>query len=191
VPTRHARVRAPQLYRIANKEHPEKLSGIAREKWTRQRIQSVQVLRNRWWFGVAACLAAGVAIALYLWGGRVREPSQPAAAVLPASARVLLLPFRKDRFDLIAGAHDELNYRVGMQAEATLVYAWSTGHSGEVLSCDFPGQKTIRAAEGHGAFQARSSGWYHWRWKNQSGNPITIHVKLTGYYEPATMPYDR
>jgi hypothetical protein len=104
---------------------------------------------------------------------------------------VLLLPFRKDSLDLTAGAREELNYQVGMQAGATLVYAWSTGHGGETLWCESPGKKTIRAAEGHGAFLAQSSGWYHWRWKNESGNPIAIHIKLSGYYELASMPYDK
>jgi hypothetical protein len=130
-------------------------------------------------------------VGLYLWGGRVHGPALPAAAALPASARELLLPFRKDNVDLTVGAHEELDYRVGMQAGATLVYAWSSGHSGELLLCESPGPKTIRAAEAHGAFQAQSSGWYHWRWRNQSGNAVKIHVKLSGYYEPASMPYDR
>jgi hypothetical protein len=129
------------------------------------------------------------------WAGahfwNVQRPPAPSAARLPASARELLLPFRKDSLDLTVGPHDEANYRVGMQAGATLVYAWSTGHSGEVLSCECPGQKSSRGAEGHGAFEAQSSGWYHWRWRNASGNPITIRVKLSGYYEVASLPYDR
>jgi hypothetical protein len=124
----------------------------------------------------------------YLWSGRVHRPPKPAAATLPASARVLLLPFRKNSLDLTVPAHEELDYRVGMQAGGTLVYAWS---SGVRLLCESPGPKTMRAAEAHGAFEAQSSGWYHWRWKNESGNPIAIHVKLSGYYELASMPYDR
>ena len=60
-----------------------------------------------------------------------------------------------------------------------------------MLVCECPGEKTIRAAEAHGAFLAQSAGWYRWRWKNQSDNPITIHFKLSGYYEEASMPYDR
>jgi hypothetical protein len=121
----------------------------------------------------------------------VRRLPQPAAAALPASARALLLPFHKNSLDLTVPAHQELDYRVGMEAGATLVYAWSSGHKGEVLSSESPGQKTIRAAQAHGAFEAQSTGWYHWRWKNESGNPITVHVKLNGYYELASMPYDR
>jgi hypothetical protein len=128
---------------------------------------------------------------LFLWGGRVHAPPGPAAAALPASARALLLPFRTNNLDLTVPEHEELDYRVGMQTGATLVYAWSTGISGRTLLCESPGQKKIRAAAAHGAFEAQSSGWYHWRWRNESGHPITIHVKLSGYYELGSMPYDR
>jgi hypothetical protein len=121
----------------------------------------------------------------------VHRPPQPAAAALPASARELLSAFRKDSVDLTVPAHQELDYRVGMQAGATLVYAWSSGHSGEKLLCESPGPKTIRAAEAHGEFQAQSSGWYHWHWQNQTGSGVKVHVKLSGYYEPPSMPYDR
>lgn len=163
------------------------------------RVQSVKVSRNRagwgWWLGLAAAVAAG-ALGFYFWGGRAYRPPRPASAALPASARALLLPFRKNSLDLTVPAHEELDYRVGMQAGATLVYSWttlSTGawSSGEALWCESPGQKGIRATEAHGAFEAQSSGWYHWRWKNESRKPIAIHVKLSGYYELASMPYDR
>ena len=123
-----------------------------------------------------------------MWAGRVHGPPKPSAAALPASARELLSPFRKNRLDLTIRAHEDLDYRVGMQAGATLVYAWS---SHATLWCEAPGQKGMRAAEAHGAFEAQSSGWYHWRWKNESGSPVTVHVKLNGYYELASMPYDR
>src|SRR5271165_720830 len=146
------------------------------------------VTRNGWLIGLVVLLGAGSA-GVYFW--RVPRPPAPSAAKLPADARVLLQPFRKDSLDLKVEAHQDLDYRVGMQAGATLVYSWSTAHSGETLSCELPGQKTSRGAEGHGAFEARSSGWYRWRWKNESGHPITIHVKLNGYYEAASMPYDK
>ncbi len=159
------------------------------------RVQSVQVSRTQWrlaWAGLALTAVGGISI----WSGRVRKPPAPPPASLPASARSLLLPFHKDNFDLSVGPHGDLDYRVGMQAGATLVYAWSTGHSGSMVACECPGQPTARASEAHVGFEARSSGWYHWRWKNPSGRPVTIHLKLSGYYEPAIvpaagMPYDR
>ncbi len=145
-----------------------------------------------WLIGLAAVAASGIAAHFWkmdFW--KAQRPPVPSAAKLPASARVLLAPFREDSLDLTVEAHRELDYRVGMQAGATLVYAWSTGHRRELVSWQFPGQKTSRAAEGHGALEATSSGWYRWRWKNESDRPVTIHVKLNGYYEPAGMPYDK
>jgi hypothetical protein len=156
--------------------------------WQNCRVQSVEVPRKQWFAGLGV-LVASVAVGVGFW--KEQRPPTPSAARLPASARELLLPFRKDSLDLTVRAHEELNYRVGMQAGATLVYAWSTGNAGDALSSESPGQKTIRAAEAHGAFVAQSSGWYHWRWTNQSGKPIAMHLKLSGYYEEAGMPYDK
>ena len=154
--------------------------------------------RKRWLLGLRrACLAAGFA-AVHFW--RVQLPPVPSAAKLPASARALIQPFRKDSLDLTVEAQQELNYRVGMQAGATLVYAWSTGarggHNGKTLSCQFADRDTSDASEAHSAFVAQSSGWYRWRWKNPNSGPVTIHFKLSGYYEPPSMPppsmpYDR
>jgi hypothetical protein len=127
---------------------------------------------------------------VYSWMARVHRPPAPSAAKLPASARMLLQPFRKDSFDLAVGVQEEANYRVGMQAGASLVYSWSTGH-GETLLSEFAGQEARGASEAHSGFVAQSSGWYRWRWKNQNSRAVTIHFKLSGYYEPAGIPYDR
>src|ERR1700691_6449433 len=99
------------------------------------------------------------AIAVFIWSFRIHHPPNPPAAQLPASARMLLQPFRKDSFDLTVGAQQEANYRVGMQAGATLVYAWSTGqaggHGGEPLFCEFAGHETRSASEAHSAVVAQ------------------------------------
>jgi hypothetical protein len=109
---------------------------------------------------------------------------------------MLLQPFHQDSMDLTVGPHQELNYEVGMQAGATLVYAWSTGHKSETLACECAGQKMQGASEAHRAFVAQSAGWYRWRWTNPNSRPVTIHFKINGYYEPPamppiSMPYDR
>jgi hypothetical protein len=123
----------------------------------------------------------------------VQRLPAPAAAKLPPSARTLLQPFRKDNLDLTVAAHNQLQYQVGMQAGATLVYAWSGQRA---LSYEFSDKRPSSAAEGHGAFVAQSSGWYRWRWSNPTGDSVKIHLKLSGYYEPAVvppvgMPYDK
>jgi hypothetical protein len=107
--------------------------------------------------------------------------------MLPASARILLPPPHKKTLDLTVAPHQELDYRVGMQAGATLVYAWSAGRRA-TLSGKFPDQAVDHSRDGHGAFEAQSSGWYHWRWNNPSGDSIVVHLILTGYYELETVP---
>ena len=148
---------------------------------------------------LAVCLV-GLA-GIYSWSVPARRrPPMPPAAKLPASARMLLQPFHKDTVDVTVAARGEASYRVGMHAGATLVYAWSTGRKGEALDCEFGGRQAHGVSETHSAFIAQSSGWYRWRWRNGSGRPVTVRLKLNGYYAPDAvpvpgfapdMPYDR
>jgi len=141
----------------------------------------------------AAVLALAAVAGVHFW--IVRRPPRPPSATLPLSARALLQsfrplqPLRKDNFDLPLAANGELEYRVAMQAGATLVFSWTASHG--MVSCQFANQNPLTADESHSAFEAQSSGWYRWRWKNPNGSPVTIHLKLNGYYEPAAMPYDK
>jgi hypothetical protein len=135
--------------------------------------------------GSLACLA-GIAIA-YVWTTRVRLPPTPPAARLPSSARKMLQPSRSDIVDLTVDPKRELSYEVGMQAGATLVYAWSAMPR-ERLSCEFAGRRMQEASDAHSAFVAQSSGWYRWRWKNPGNRPVSIHLKLSGSYEPGAVP---
>jgi len=131
-----------------------------------------------------AGLCAGAALVLALaafW--RVQKPPAPRAAALPASVRMLLQPFRKESLDLTVASEGELDYRVGMQAGATLVYAWSAAPADEKLVYEFAGRGKTNASEAHSAFVAQSSGWYRWRWHNPGNRPVTIHLKLSGYYD--------
>jgi hypothetical protein len=151
------------------------------------RLQSGMAMRKGWQVGLAAVLAVAAIAGVYC--GRVQRPPSPSPAKLPADARMLLQPYRKDGLDLELATNGELQYRVAMQAGATLVYAWTASRG--MVSYQFADQKPGRAGAAHGAFVAQSTGWYRWRWNNPSGSPITIHLKLSGYYEPAGLPYDR
>lgn len=133
--------------------------------------------------GLCAGAAAVLGIAAF-W--RVQKPPTPRAAALPSSVRMLLQPFHKDSLDLTVASQGELDYRVGMQAGATLVYAWSAAPAGQKLVYEFAGREKTNASEEHSAFVAQSSGWYRWRWRNPGSRAVTIHLKLSGYYEPVT-----
>jgi hypothetical protein len=145
--------------------------------------------------GLAGFLALA-ASAVFFW--RVPLPPAPSAAKLPPSAGLRLQPFQqpahRDGLDLALPANGEVEYHVAMQAGATLVYSWSASRG--TVSCRFADQNPVSAGKGRGAFIAQSSGWYRWRWKNQNGNSIMIHLQLNGYYQLASMPlagmpYDR
>jgi len=157
------------------------------------RIQSVIVTRTGWLIVTAAVLALAAVTGVHFW--IVRPPPKPPSATLPLSARSLLQsfrpqqPLREDRFDLPLAANGVVEYRVAMQAGATLVFSWTASHG--MVSCQFANQNPLTADGSHSAFEAQSSGWYRWRWKNPNGSAVTIHLKLNGYYEPAGMPYDR
>jgi hypothetical protein len=145
------------------------------------------VSRKEWLVVTGAVLVLAAVTGVDFW--IVRRPPRPPSATLPVSARSLLQPFRKDSFDLSLAASGQVEYRVAMQAGATLVFSWTTSHG--MVSCQFANQNPLIADASRGAFEAQSSGWYRWRWKNPNGSPVTIHLKLNGYYEPARMPYDR
>lgn len=125
---------------------------------------------------------------MYITTHRVRLPPTPPPAALPSSARKMLQPSRSDTLDLTVDPQRELSYEVGMQAGATLVYAWSATPRDERLSCEFAGRRTEGVSAAHSALVAQSSGWYRWRWKNPGRRPVTIHLKLSGYYEPGAVP---
>jgi hypothetical protein len=145
------------------------------------------VTRKEWLIVTVAVLALAAVTSVHFW--IVRRPPNPPSAMLPLSARSLLQPFRKDSLDLPLPANGELEYRVAMQAGATLVFSWTASHG--TVSCQFANQNPLTANASHSAFEAQSSGWYRWRWKNPNGSRVTIHLTLNGYYEPAGMPYDR
>lgn len=100
----------------------------------------------------------------------------------------MLQPSRSDTLDLTVDPQRELSYEVGMQEGATLVYAWSATPRGEGLSYEFAGRRSQGVSEVHSALVAQSSGWYRWRWKNAGSRAVTIHLKLSGAYEPGILP---
>ena len=135
---------------------------------------------RRWLIAGLAAILVLAAIGLRFW--RVRRPPTPPAAKLPASARVLLQPFRKDNIDLTVAPQAVGTYKVGMKEGASMLYAWSTSPA-EMLDSKFADRPANIAAEEHNAFVAQSSGWYRWNWKNTSSRSVTVHLKLSGYYE--------
>ena len=97
--------------------------------------------RRAWLIGLAGLAAVAAFAGVHFW--KVRKPPSPPAAKLPASARVLLQPYRKDSVELALAANGELQYRIAMQAGAALVYSWTA--SRRTVSYQFADQKPGKA----------------------------------------------
>jgi len=121
-------------------------------------------------------------------------------------------PFRTDVVeiplgDFLAGAdRSELEYKVRMRKDATLIYAWEVVGTTEPRDFHFdqhghttpaPGQPmavaTYRQAFGlkqQGALTAPFDGIQGWQFSNSSEKPVVVRLRLAGFYEliPAGQP---
>lgn len=137
---------------------------------------------------------------------------QVAAAAGAARAREYDAPFRTDVIeiplgDFLAGADkSELEYKVRMKKDATLIYAWEVIGTTEPRDFHFdqhghttpaPGEAmavaTWRQAFGlkqQGALTAPFDGIQGWQFSNSSEKPVVVRLRLAGFYElvPAGQP---
>ncbi|MFZ5719649.1 MAG: hypothetical protein ACOY5Y_09330 [Pseudomonadota bacterium] len=122
-----------------------------------------------------------------------------------ARAREYETPFRTDVVeiplgDFMAGAdRSELEYKVRMRKDATLIYAWEV--VGDVDPRDFRfdqhGHTTPRAGEGmtvatyrqgfglrqQGALTAPFDGIQGWQFSNAGERPVVVRLRLAGFYD--------
>ena len=129
-----------------------------------------------------------------------------------ARAREYDLPFRTDVVeiplgDFLAGADkSELEYKVRMKKDATLIYAWEVVGTAEPRDFHYdqhghttpaPGQPmtvaTYKQAFGlrqQGALTAPFDGIQGWQFSNSSEKPVVVRLRLSGYYTliPAGQP---
>jgi hypothetical protein len=113
--------------------------------------------------------------------------------------------FRTDEIEIKLGAYGpaaEIERKVWAEPGQSFVYSWES--DGEVYS-DFHGETlpkpkmtvmTYRvedplaggaARSASGGFTAPMAGFHGWFFRNMEGKPVTIRVKLAGFYE--TRPY--
>jgi hypothetical protein len=93
---------------------------------------------------------------------------------------------------------DELEYKVRMTKDATLIYEWSVSDipNPEEFYYDFHGHtltnekemtvatyKQATATSANGALTAPFDGVHGWFFQNQSVNPVVVRVKISGFYE--------
>lgn len=122
-----------------------------------------------------------------------------------ARAREYDIPFRTDVVeiplgDFLAGADkSELEYKVRMRKDATLIYAWEVIGTEEPRDFHFdhhghttpkPGESmavaTYRQAFGlkqQGALTAPFDGIQGWQFSNSSEKPVVVRLRLAGFYD--------
>lgn len=128
----------------------------------------------------------------------IAVPTSPGAAT-----RFYPAAFRTDEIDIPLAAaadeqgRDELEYKVRMRSGQALVYSWTVPEVGNPAEFyfDFHGESVgqpkaqvieYRQATGvrsNGALVAPMDGIHGWYLQNQSSKPVTVHLKLSGFYE--------
>jgi hypothetical protein len=129
-----------------------------------------------------------------------------------ARAREYDTPFRSDVVEIPLGgflsgvANSELEYKVRMKKDATLIYAWEVIGAADPRDFHFdqhghttpkPGEEmsvaTYKQAFGlrqQGALTAPFDGIQGWQFSNSSERPVVVRLRLAGFYElvPAGQP---
>jgi hypothetical protein len=122
-----------------------------------------------------------------------------------AGAREYATPFRSDVVEIPLGGfldgaeRSELEYKVRMAKDATLIYAWEVLGATDARDFHFdqhghttpaPGQPmtvaTYRQAFGlrqQGALTAPFDGIQGWQFSNSSERPVVVRLRLSGFYE--------
>lgn len=122
--------------------------------------------------------------------GKLKEVESPGAAIHKTAA------FRTDliRVPLKAAADPkkghEIEYMVRMKAGDTLVYSWETPTGSDVWH-EFHGHtpqtvtfyKKAGGTTHHGSLTAPFDGIHGWYFENRTKKPVTVRLKLGGYYE--------
>ncbi|MFN9928217.1 MAG: hypothetical protein ACK53I_14900 [Phenylobacterium sp.] len=134
------------------------------------------------------------------------------AADATARAREYATPFRTDVIEIPLGGflegvdRSELEYKVRMTKDATLIYAWEVVGAADARDFHFdqhghttpaPGQpmtvSTWRQGFGlkqQGALTAPFDGIQGWQFSNSSEQPVIVRLRLSGFYDlvPAGAP---
>ncbi len=139
---------------------------------------------------------------MQLSAGPSAEAATPPAAAgggAPAAARFYPATFRTDTIDipLKGGGADgsELEYKVHMTAGQTLVYSWTVDAPKDEFYVDFHSEQRPSTKENvishkkdimtsdHGSLVAPFEGIHGWYLQNQAEKPVTVHLKIAGYYD--------
>lgn len=129
------------------------------------------------------------------------EPEPAVEGASATAARSYDKAFRTDLIEvpLVAkgdrAGYFELEYKVAMKAGQSFVYSWEVvGAAGAQLYADLhaetdkPNPRVIEfkqedALRSNGALVAPADGVYGWYWLNKTTGPVTVRLRLAGFYE--------
>lgn len=118
---------------------------------------------------------------------------EPEAAVTRSES-----PFQNGEMSLVLQANEGAEIKALMRAGESFVFSWST--DGGPVNFDMHGERPDAGDEfssywldrgktsGHGSFTAPFDGSHGWYWKNKGTGPVTVTVKLSGYFDKLYRP---
>jgi len=107
-------------------------------------------------------------------------------------------PFQNGEMSLTLQPNEGAEIKTKMLAGQSIVFSWST--NGGPVNFDMHGErpdagdefssywKDRAKSEAHGSFVAPFDGSHGWYWKNSGTAPVTVTVKLSGYYQKLYRP---
>lgn len=124
----------------------------------------------------------------------------PAAAGGGTAARAASAAYRSDTIDIRLPGDGELEYKVQMKPGDSLVYSWEVEgfENPEWFYYDFHGETWPRpegekakvaeyeqkvGVKSSGSLVAPFEGAHGWYLQNQGGNPVVVHLKVSGFYK--------
>lgn len=126
------------------------------------------------------------------------EPVASAAADPAASVIQQPTPFQNGEMTLTLQANEGAEIKAQMRAGEAFVFSWVS--VGGPVNFDMHGEKPYdgdnfssywkdrEKSEGHGSFTAPFDGSQGWYWKNKGARPVTITLKVSGYFERLYRP---
>lgn len=131
--------------------------------------------------------------------GAATEPAASTAATDPSASVIQQpTPYQNGEMTLTLQANEGAEIKAQMRAGEAFVFSWVS--DGGPVNFDMHGEKPNdgdnfssywkdrEKSEGHGSFTAPFDGSQGWYWKNKGTAPVTITVKVSGYFQKLYRP---
>lgn len=127
--------------------------------------------------------------------------SPPSASAAPTPAQVVqhAAPWQEDSLTLTLAPMQGAELKAVMESGESFVFHWRTDNS--PLYFDMHGERPDAAkdeftsyweaqaqSEASGQFTAPFAGSHGWYWQNNSTQPVTLHLRVAGFYRTIYMP---